>query len=389
MSARKKTTKNLYVCGLYKIFLTNFVKYFNLQRYAIMGYKLLIFILIWSFFAIAPDIQAQTGKINTVVIDAGHGGKDCGAVGKKSYEKDITLKVALKTGEYIKRKYPDVKVIYTRSKDVAVELYERANIANRNNANVFISIHCNAVANSPATGGVETYIMGAHRDAANLNVAKKENASILFEDKADEHYGGFDPNSTETYIAMSYLQSEHKEESLKLAELIQNELVTRAKRGDRGVQQAGFLVLYRTAMPSILIELGFISNPKEEAFMRSDDGQDYLASAIYRAFCTYKTNYEKDAQSATNEEIQNHGEGAETGTVYRVQFASNSKKIANPAATYKGLKDIYCYDYKGMTRYTTGCFKSQGEAEKYRKEVVAKGYKDAFVVKFENGERVQ
>ena len=383
-----------------------------------MSYKSLFFILIWCIFLFTPDIQAQTGEIRTVVIDPGHGGKDCGAVGAKSYEKNITLKIALKTGDYIKKKYPDVKVIYTRDDDSSVDLYERANIANRNNADVFISIHCNSVANSPKTGGAETYVMGAHRDAANLNVAKKENASILYEDDTDEHYGGFDLNSTEAYIAMSYIQSEYKDESLQLAEYVQDELVNRAKRGDRGVQQAGFLVLYKTAMPSILVEIGFISNPKEEDYLTNDNGQSYIASAIYRAFCTYKTNYEKEAQSVydmTSTETKTETEPVaktetrqenntvtesetkqetktvvkdENSVVYRVQFVSRSSKVANPEATFKGLEDIYVYEYKGLIRYTAGCFSTKEEAEKYRREVVSKKYKDAFVAKFENGKRV-
>jgi len=358
-----------------------------------MGYKSLFFILLWCFFVFTPDIQAQTEKIKTVVIDAGHGGKDCGAVGTKSYEKNITLKVALKTGNYIKKKYPDVKVIYTRDNDSSVDLFERANIANRNNANVFISIHCNSIANSPKTRGVETYVMGTHRDAANLNVAKKENASILFEENADEHYSGFDPNSTETYIAMSYIQSEYKEESLQLAEYVQNELVNKAKRNDRGVQQAGFLVLYKTAMPSILVEIGFLSNPNEEKYMMSDDGQSYLASAIYRAFCTYKTNYEKEAQSvqqasAVPTKIDGQEETANNNIIYKVQFLSEEKEINNATEKFKNFKDVDYYEYKGMIRYTAGCFKTRAEADKYRDEVVSKSYEDAFVVIFENGKRI-
>ncbi len=337
-----------------------------------------------------PDIQAQTGKIKTVVIDAGHGGKDCGAVGLKSKEKDITLKVALKTGEYIKKAYPDVKVYYTRMKDASVDLYARASVANRNNADLFISIHCNSVANAPKTCGAETFVMGQHRDAANLNVAKKENASILFEENADEHYGGFDPNSTETYIAMSYIQSEYKEESLRFAELVQNELVKNAKRSNRGVQQAGFMVLYKTAMPSILVELGFISNPTEEAFMMSEEGQKKLASSIFNAFKTYKTDYEKEAVAASeavaqpvDEQIMNPN----VGVVYKVQFTTRNRKVENPSSTYKNLKNVDYYEHNGVFKYTAGCFLKQEEAENYRKEVVAKGYEGAFVVKFEDGKR--
>lgn len=354
-----------------------------------MNCKLIFFIILMSFFIFPSYGYAQTAKIRTVVIDAGHGGKDAGAVGKKAKEKDITLAVAKKTGDYIKNRYPDVKVIYTRSSDVFVELMERARIANRNNADVFISIHCNSVANAPKTCGAETFIMGEHRNSANLNVAKRENASILYENDAQDNYDGFDPNSTEAYIAFSFIQSEFKQHSLELAELVQNELVNKAKRSDRGVQQAGFLVLYKTVMPSILVELGFISNPTEEQYMMSKEGQDYLASAIYRAFCTYKTNYEKESVELQHESAvpaqpavdKNHG------VVYKVQFATRNRQLDNPQSVYNNLQDVDYYEHNGMFKYTAGCFATKAEADNYLKEVTAKGYDGAFVVKFENGIR--
>ena len=346
-----------------------------------------------SFFIFPSVGYAQTAKIRTVVIDAGHGGKDPGAVGKKAKEKDITLGVAKKTGDLIKKKYPDVKVVYTRSSDVFVELMERARIANRNNADVFISIHCNSVANAPKTCGAETFIMGEHRNSANLNVAKRENASILYESDAQDNYDGFDPNSTEAYIAFSFIQSEFKQHSLELAELVQNELVGKAKRADRGVQQAGFLVLYKTAMPSILVELGFISNPTEEQYMMSKEGQDYLASAIYRAFCTYKTNYEKESVELQHEVVKTHETQTQPavdknhGVVYKVQFATRNRKLDNPQSVYKDLQNVDYYEHNGMFKYTAGCFATKAEADNYMKEVVSKGYDGAFVVKFENGIR--
>lgn len=353
-----------------------------------MNYRLIFFIIAMCFFS--ADLAAQSNKIQTVVIDAGHGGKDPGAVGSKSKEKNITLAVAKKTGEYIKKKYPDVKVVYTRDKDVFVELMERARIANRNNADLFISIHCNSVAKSPGTCGVETYVMGEHRNSANLNVAKRENASILYESDAEANYDGFDPNSTEAYIAFSFIQSEFKQHSLELADLIQTELVNKAKRKDRGVQQAGFLVLYKTAMPSVLVELGFITNSSDETFMMSAEGQDYLASAIYRAFCTYKTNYEKESVELSQEVSQTAEKPAldkNQGIVYKVQFASRSRKLDNPQSVYKYLQDIDYYEHNGMFKYTAGCFATKAEADAYLKEVIAKGYTDAFVVKFEDGVR--
>lgn len=352
-----------------------------------MSDKLKFFLLLTCFFIFSSEIFAQMPNIQTVVIDAGHGGKDAGAVGKKAKEKNITLAVAKKTGEYIKKKYPDVKIIYTRTSDVFVELMERARIANSNNADVFISIHCNSVANSPNTCGVETFIMGEHRNNANLNVAKRENASILYENNAQNDYDGFDPNSTEAYIAFSFIQSEYKQRSLELAELVQNELIK--KRNNRGVQQAGFLVLYKTAMPSILIELGFISNLAEEQYMMSPEGQDYLASAICRAFCTYKTNFEKESVSLQQEPIENKATANKTqGIVYKVQFTTRSRKLDNPQSVYKNLQDIDYYEHNGMFKYTAGCFSTKAEADAYMKEVIAKGYDGAFVVKFENGTRI-
>ena len=352
-----------------------------------MNYKLIFFIISMCFFGAFSESQAQTTKIKTVVIDAGHGGKDPGAIGSKGKEKDITLAVAKKTGEYIKTKYPDVKVIYTRKSDVFVELMERARIANRNNADIFISIHCNSVANAPQTCGVETFVMGEHRNSANLNVAKRENASILYESDAQANYDGFDPNSTEAYIAFSFIQSEFKQRSLELAECVQNELVTKAKRADRGVQQAGFLVLYKTAMPSILVELGFISNPIEETYMSSTEGQDYLASAIFRAFCTYKTNYEKDSVELLQEVPEKPAVDKNKGVVYKVQFTTKNRPVDNPQSIYANLQDIDYYEHNGMFKYTAGCFTTKAEADSYLREVIAKGYNGAFVVKFENGVR--
>jgi N-acetylmuramoyl-L-alanine amidase len=285
---------------------------------------------------------------------------------------------------------------------------ERAKIANRNNADLFISIHCNAVANSPKTSGAETFIMGDHRNSANLAVAKRENASILYESNAEENYGGFDPNSTEAYIAFSFIQSEFKQRSLEFAELVQNELVGSAKRHDRGVQQAGFLVLYKTAMPSVLVELGFISNPTEEAYMMSADGQNTLASAIAKAFSTYKTNFEKNSVNMQQETVAAEENVAEpkttetpkmpkepekpavdknVGIVYKVQFTTRSRAVDNPQAVYKNLRDVDYYEHNGMFKYTAGCFTDKADADAYLKEVVAEGYDGAFVVKFQDGVR--
>lgn len=351
----------------------------------------LFFLLSVPMFIFDIELCAQSGnKIRTVVIDAGHGGKDPGAVGKRSKEKDITLKVALKTGEYIRQYCPDVNVIYTRSGDVAVPLLKRAQIANNKNADLFISIHCNATS-SPTPCGVETFIMGEHRNNSNLEVAKLENAAILHEDNADEDYSSFDINSPEAYIMLSFFQSEHKNASLDLAERIQNQLVKRVGRKDRGVQQAGFLVLYKTSMPSVLVEIGFLSNPEEEKYMSSDDGQTYIASAIFRAFRDYKNAYDKNNEVEDNDTDSDPEPDSDIDAdriVYKVQVESRSGKVSDPSQHYKSLKDVDCYEHNGLYKYTAGRFYSKKEADSYCKEVRTKGYGSAFVVAFKNGKRV-
>ena len=365
-----------------------------------------LFILFFLFLILnianSNDVQAQKkGKIKTVVIDAGHGGKDPGAVGKKSMEKNITLSVAKKTGDYIKQNCPDVNVIYTRSGDTFVSLLRRAQIANEKDADLFISIHCNAN-DSPQPCGVETFVMGDHRNAANLEVAKLENASILYEDNAEENYGNFNPNSPEAYIMLNFFQSEYKNASLDFAEHIQNQLVKRVGRKDRGVQQAGFLVLYKTAMPSVLVEIGFISNPSEENFLCSEDGQTYIASALFRAFRDYKDAFEKehsDSETDTDSDTDTDTKLIDSSTnrlidsdkdkvIYKVQIESRSRKVDAPAQHYKGLNNVDYYEHNGQYKYTAGKFYTKSEADEYCKKVKTSGYPSAFVVSFKNGKRL-
>ena len=363
---------------------------------------ILFFLAFVSLFIFDIDLSAQNrDKVRTVVIDAGHGGKDPGAVGKKVKEKDITLKVALKTGEYIKQHCPDVEVIYTRKSDVAVSLMKRAQIANSHNADMFISIHCNATTSSQAYG-VETFVMGEHKNSSNLEVAKLENAAILHEDNANEDYDDFNIDSPEAYIMLNLFQSEYKNASLDIAERIQNQLVKRVGRKDRGVQQAGFLVLYKTAMPSVLVEIGFLSNPAEEKFLASEDGQTYIASAIFRAFRDYKNAYDKDNvvdddndNDNDNDDDDDNGDDNDNDNdndndkvIYKVQVESRSRKVANISQHYKSLKDVEYYEHNGMYKYTAGRFYSKKEADEYCKEVKKKGYSSAFVVSFKNGKRL-
>ena len=347
--------------------------------------KIFRFGVLALFFLMPLWCVAQKGeKIETVVIDAGHGGKDSGALGKNSKEKDLNLAVALKLGNYIKENLPDVKVIYTRSTDVFVELSERAAIANRNNADVFISIHCNSTDGTTTARGAETFIMGESKNEANLNVAKKENAAILLEDNTDA-YDNFDPNSTEAYILFSLSQSLYQSQSLNLADKVQQQLTNKLGRHDRGVQQAGFLVLWKTSMPSILVELGFINNVNEEQFLNSEKGQNQLALALYHAFEEYKREFESENHTAKDEEEVKPT--ASSDTYFAVQFASREKKMASPEKTFSGVKEIDVYEYNGAFRYISGHFTSKDAATKRQTELRNLGYKDAFVVAFINGER--
>lgn len=247
--------------------------------------KLMITGLFASVLTCFPQSQAPQ-KMWTVVIDAGHGGKDPGALGSISKEKNINLAIALKAGEYIKQNVKNARVLYTRNNDVFVEVKERAEFANKNKADLFISIHANW-ASSKSVKGAETYVMGVAKDQENLEVAMKENEVILLEDDYSTKYEGFDPKSPESYIMFALMQNIFIEQSTELASKIQNQFRDRAGRVDRGVRQAGFWVLYMTTMPSVLIETGYMTNPEEEKYLVSREGQEYIASAIYRACRDY------------------------------------------------------------------------------------------------------
>ena len=238
------------------------------------------------------------------MIDAGHGGKDPGNLGTGRYkwrEKDVSLDVALRTGQYIKEQFPEINVMYTRETDVFIGLNERADIANSNQADIFISIHCNAI-QYPSARGVETYALGLHKNDENLQVAMKENAAIKLEEDYEQKYEGFDPNSPESIIALTMMQSAFLDQSLRISSYIQKQFKERVGRRDRGVKQAGFLVLRRTTMPSILIELGFLTNPEEEDFLNSESGRIYMASAILRGFKEYKSTVEDPIEEGKEEE---------------------------------------------------------------------------------------
>jgi len=254
-----------------------------------IGFKTLLIAI--TLLNTSATVHKSEYKVDTIVIDPGHGGKDPGTKGKSAKEKDVALKIALKLGAYIEKNLPDVKVIYTRKDDRYIPLDERAAIANKAKADLFICIHANAIVNANAYG-TETYVMGLHKDDGNMDVARRENSVITLDENYEERYEGFDPKSPESYILFSLTQSAYKESSLLFAQKIEDQFKKKVGRYSRGVKQAGFWVLWRTAMPSVLIETGFLSNMKEEDYLKSDNGQDLIASGIFRAFKDYKTQVE-------------------------------------------------------------------------------------------------
>lgn len=256
-----------------------------------MSIRTKLFLLAITLLNLSATPETADNVVDVVVIDAGHGGKDRGTMGVFLKEKDVALKIALKVGNYIEKNLPGVKVVYTRKDDRYLALDERAAIANKIKADLFICIHANAVS-KPEIIGTETYVMGLHKSEGNLDVAKRENAVMLLDDNYQERYEGFDPNSPESYILFSIAQSAYQESSLKFAEKVEWEFKAKVGRKSHGVKQAGFWVLWRTAMPSVLIEVGFLTNQKEEKFLSDEAGQNLVASGIYRAFKDYKKQVE-------------------------------------------------------------------------------------------------
>lgn len=373
------------------------------EKRKFLPFRILIVLLFTAMFAFSQ-------KVNTVVLDAGHGGHDTGALGRHSREKDITLAVVLRLRDYIHANMPDVKVILTREKDEFIELHRRARIANENKADLFISVHCNA---NPSTApfGAETYVMGLHKSNANLAVAKAENAAILLEDDYVEQYDGFDPNSPEGTIFFSMMQNSFLDNSLDMAGRLQSQFRTRLNLFDRGVKQAGFLVLYKTAMPGVLIETAFISNAKDEKLLMSEKGQDQIALSIYRALKEYKVALEKENPAVLKEPdsipfrlvasvskppkeespVQDIIPVTESDTelvIYRVQFASSPTDKETSSTEFAKLEEVWKYYQNGLFKFTAGKFETFREASAYRQEVIKTGYPDAFVVPFLKDQRI-
>ena len=372
---------------------------------------ILFSVFLLQFFSLKIAAIKSTDKddshISVVVIDPGHGGKDAGASVGNVHEKDIVLDLSLRLGQMIKNKFPETKVIYTRSTDVFIPLHERARIANKNKADLFISIHVNG-AESKSPFGTETFVLGEDRQNDNFELVKKENAVILLEDDYTTRYEGFDPNSPESNIMFLAVQSEYLEQSIMLASAIQDQFRKNAKRYDRSVKQAGFLVLRQVTMPGVLVEVGFVTHPEERKYLASEDGKKELSESIFNAFEIYKHKTESQssfavrADSNTQEsekkeelmlpdtkndspaDIKTETLQTESSNLYfSIQIGASKKKLEPVSANFKGLKNVFRTENNGFYKYFSGKFTTEAEAEKSRKNILQK-FPDAFVVAFDN-----
>ena len=371
-------------------------------------YILILWCALWSALPFAT-LQAQ-GRDFTVVIDPGHGGRDPGAIGKRGKEKNINLSVALKLGKLIQDNCKDVRIVYTRQKDVFVGLDRRAQIANNAKADLFISIHTNSVAKGRTVRGTETYTLGLHRTDDNLEVAKKENSVILIESDYEQRYAGFNPNSSESYIIFEFLQDKNMEKSVDFATLIQRQFKNTAKRIDKGVHQAGFLVLRETTMPGVLVELGYISTPDEERYLLTEAGTDALAKSIYRAFVSYKEQH--DSPSARSKEktpapkteskpspksgskpqakpsaTTGQNKATKEKPVFKIQILTSEKKLNANNKQFKGLSPVNYYQEKGLYKYTYGESTDYNKVLRTKRQIANK-FKGAFIVAFKNGKKI-
>ena len=361
----------------------------------------------------------RNNKIRTIVIDAGHGGHDPGTVNFKKKEKDITLGIALKTGEIIKENFTDVNVIYTRSADEFIDLKKRAQIANQARADLFISIHCNAIeTHENDFFGTETYVQDPKVESYNLAVAKRENSAILYEDDYKANYDGYDPNSPETHILLSMFQNAYLGQSISFAQAFEFETAHYGKRKSRGVKQAGFLVLKATTMPSVLIETGFLSNEDEKNFLVSDEGQIQIALTIARAFYRYKQNIESGQSITLNlqkdlkrpkkwQSLKNNnglevtsenrsGKGVspsvvtkeESGITFRLQLLASQTKVDTAVSPLKGIPDVEVIKEGNIYKCYGKIHNNLDTLKQDKQNLINSGFKDVFAVAFQNGNRI-
>lgn len=362
--------------------------------------------LIWALMCMFVMTSLAANKRFTLVIDPGHGGHDAGALGAISKEKNINLAVALRFGKYVEQNLPEVRVIYTRKTDVFIPLNERANIANRANADLFISVHTNALPAGKIARGFETYTLGMHRAKDNLDVAMRENSVISMEKDYQQRYQGFDPRSSESYIIFEFIQGKNMERSVELARMIQRGVCDGANRPDKGVHQAGFLVLRETSMPGCLIELGFITTPDEERLLNNDSRVDDIARGIYEAFAKYKNKYDKsvsvpyrakdseevnipkivpDQEPAPKTRVVTRAEVADA-PVFKLQIFVGSRNLRKGDAHFKGETDYDSFQEGNLVKYTLGASTNYNEIYRLRKEKLDK-FPEAFIIAFKNGQK--
>ena len=364
---------------------------------------------------VGSTVYAQNFK---VVLDPGHGGKDFGAVRGNYVEKKIVLDVAEKVGDLLKRD-KGISVIYTRKSDVFLELRERTEIANREKADIFVSIHANAASNAPSATGTETFIMGTSKNASNLEIAKKENAVITLEDNYETSYSGYDPSKPESLIGLTLIQEQFVTQSIELASKVQTRFTNDAERKNRGVKQAPFVVLYTAFMPSVLVELGFLSNSEEGAYLNSEEGKNELARGIANAIIDYKKQYhsasenistQKPRETPVREEEpkkvdtvkQKVVEPAQTSSVdaskpatvtktgvsFKVQISASSKNVALTPSNFNGLNNISMVKEGNMYKYFYNETTDYDHARKALEVAKNKGYNSAFLVAYKNGKKV-
>ena len=319
-------------------------------------------------------------RIKKVVIDAGHGGHDSGCESDYGMEKKNTLAIALSLGKKIKEAFPQIEIIYTREKDEFIELYERAAIANRAKADLFISIHCNST-DVGAPQGTETYVLGTHKLETNLAVSKRENASILLENDYEKQYNGFDPNSNEAYIIFSLHQNTYLDKSILLGKFIEESFKVNAGRRSLGVKQAGFIVLHQSAMPSVLVETGFLNNPKEGAYISSEAGQEGVAECIMLAFRKYKKNVE------TKEDLPEITFNTEGGVVFKVQLATSSQDMHNDTR-WKNIENLEVLKDRQLYKYYHVVEGNYNNALDALRKMRSSGFNDAFLVAYKDGKKV-
>jgi N-acetylmuramoyl-L-alanine amidase len=346
--------------------------------------QIITLLIIGVFFVTnfhAQNTLNTPSAIKTVVIDPGHGGKDPGCLGSSTQEKIVCLAMALKLGDMIKKNYPDIKVVYTRDKDVFVELDDRAKIANKNNADLFICIHANAA--SASAVGTETYVLGLHRTESQQKIAERENSAIYLEDDKGEKYKDFDM-SPDAIIARQIQLSVFLDQSISFATKLQSEF-KKIGRYDRGVKQAGFIVLYKTTMPSVLIETGFLTNPTEQKFLMTESTQNLMASSMFAAFEKYKNELEgiivqptsKKEKTIANNEVE-----------FRVQIETSEKRVPLNDKRFNGV-EVSEYQQDNLFKYTAGSFKNDFKsANEYKNELRKQGFQHAFVVAFQGEERI-